>query len=148
MFIDKNIENKRRLSLLKFQIESNQMEIKMQKNKDKAIPLLESWLNNNNSDDIAEQKKSLSKLKKSIDEDRTSYRKLYKGDNIMNEKEESGEKLQKEIFEVCKKENRQPDSAEIIVLSNIEEQRFFDKMCPGVDKILEGRAKAITKKLP
>lgn len=42
-----------------------------------AISLLYSWLKDTNKDNIAEQTKSLTLLKETLDEDRQSYRKLF-----------------------------------------------------------------------
>ena len=43
----------------------------------------------------------------------------------MNQKEETRKRLEEEIFKSCKRENRNPDSAEIAILSNIEDQSFL-----------------------
>jgi hypothetical protein len=57
----------------------------------------------------------------------------------MNQKEETRKRLEEEIFKSCKRENRNPDSAEIAILSNIEDQRLFDKLMPNLDKWLQDR---------
>jgi hypothetical protein len=67
-------------------------------------------------------------------------------EEIMDEREDVRKGLEKEIFETCKKENRNPNGAEILILSNFEEQRFFEMVCPGVDEMLRWREKAITER--
>lgn len=59
----------------------------------------------------------------------------------MNRKEERRKRLEREIFKTCKKESRKPDIAEIAILSNIEDQRLFDKLMPNLDKIIEKSVK-------
>jgi hypothetical protein len=55
----------------------------------------------------------------------------------MKEKIKIQERLKKEIFINCKKENRNPDQGEIAILSNIEEQQLSDKLTPNLNKLLQ-----------
>ena len=44
------------------------------------------------------------------------------------EREEVRESIIREIFDICKSENRQPDECEILILQNLEDQRFTDRL--------------------
>lgn len=50
----------------------------------------------------------------------------------MKGQEEIDRRLEREIFESCKRENRNPDVGEISILSRIDEYRMFEK----IDKIV------------